>query len=135
MDIEKIQPNMVEGLGFCSDDACPSYDGKRCNLTGFRPHGLCEPWAKGILAEVERLRGENERLRATVKRWEDEEASAGHKCSLVEQALRNVIESCATDSDTCAVCSNDLTRHVEGCAVFAADQLIGPEQFLDVDRG
>lgn len=32
------------GVGFCSHELCPQYDGKRCRLTGFQPHGVCEPW-------------------------------------------------------------------------------------------
>ena len=31
------------GLPICSYDACPAYDGKRCDLTGFRPYTYCEP--------------------------------------------------------------------------------------------
>ena len=34
----------ANGVGWC-DDACPEHDGKRCRLTGFRPRGICEPWA------------------------------------------------------------------------------------------
>ena len=39
------QPEYDEhGVGFCSHELCPQYDGKRCRLTGFQPHGVCEPW-------------------------------------------------------------------------------------------
>ena len=33
------------GVFYCSHEQCPQYDGKRCRLTGFQPHGVCEPWA------------------------------------------------------------------------------------------
>lgn len=36
---DEIRPTPEGG---CSYDECPSYDGKRCRLTGFRPYG-CEP--------------------------------------------------------------------------------------------
>ena len=32
------------GVGVCSRELCPQYEGKRCRLTGFQPHGVCEPW-------------------------------------------------------------------------------------------
>ena len=47
------------GVPFCSDD-CQQFDGKRCRLIGFRPSGICEPWAQDIVVE-------NQRLHAAVK--------------------------------------------------------------------
>ena len=37
-----IQPELVEGAWRCTD-RCPSYDGKRCELLGHQPEGLCVP--------------------------------------------------------------------------------------------
>jgi len=31
------------GVPLSECDDCNNYDGKRCKLTGFRPHGICEP--------------------------------------------------------------------------------------------
>lgn len=37
-------PNWAnDGVPLCSEDECPSYDGKRCRLLGFRPDNICEP--------------------------------------------------------------------------------------------
>lgn len=27
----------------CAEDMCPHYDGKRCEVLGMRPRGICEP--------------------------------------------------------------------------------------------
>ena len=35
-------PDFASGLPVCSDE-CPHHDGKRCELTGFRPDTHCEP--------------------------------------------------------------------------------------------
>lgn len=43
-------------IGYCSESACPSYDGKRCRLTGFRPDRVCEPWLVNTLDELDELR-------------------------------------------------------------------------------
>lgn len=41
---EVVKPRVDErGVPWCSEGACPSYDGKRCALTGFQPRGVCEP--------------------------------------------------------------------------------------------
>lgn len=31
------------GVPCCAAEECPAYDGKRCELTGFRPGPICEP--------------------------------------------------------------------------------------------
>lgn len=55
-ELPTITPKLDgNGVGFC-DDACPQYDGKRCELTGFRPSGVCEPWAQRLVAESVRLK-------------------------------------------------------------------------------
>lgn len=47
------QPN---GVPVCSTLDCPSYDGKRCRLTGFRPARICEPAVEAMSEELLRLR-------------------------------------------------------------------------------
>lgn len=37
-----LAPNWDDNIPLCSND-CPSYDGKRCALTGFSPKQICEP--------------------------------------------------------------------------------------------
>ncbi len=46
------QPNMVDGVGHCTD-ACGQHDGKRCEILGMRPgYGVCEPWAAELSARA-----------------------------------------------------------------------------------
>lgn len=58
---DDIKPTTI---GDCSREDCPSYDGKRCRLTGFTPRG-CEPgWGELLdrcVALEEQLRAEKER--------------------------------------------------------------------------
>ena len=39
-----------DGVPLCSYD-CPSHDGKRCELMGLRPGGICEP----MVVEMSRM--------------------------------------------------------------------------------
>ena len=39
--------------------------------------------------------------------------------ALLLESLRNVCDASQTDSDTCAICREDLARHASGCAVAA----------------
>ncbi len=56
IDDKQIEPSMHEGIAYCSSEECPQYDGKRCELIGFRPHGICEPWVKALVAELQELK-------------------------------------------------------------------------------
>lgn len=39
-----VRPTLDKnGVPCCAREECPSYDGKRCSATGFRPDGICEP--------------------------------------------------------------------------------------------
>ena len=39
-----MKPNVDHnGVPHCTYDECPSYDGKRCEETGMRAGGICEP--------------------------------------------------------------------------------------------
>ena len=40
---EKPSPRWHDQVPFCSGEECRLYDGKRCELNGFRPDGICEP--------------------------------------------------------------------------------------------
>ena len=58
-DMPEPLPNFDEnGVGFCTSD-CPAHDGKRCRYLGLRaPEGnVCEPWARAIVLELNKLRG------------------------------------------------------------------------------
>lgn len=47
--------------GECSQDECPSYDGKRCRAIGFRPDRWCEPFViemRAALVALGRARAE-----------------------------------------------------------------------------
>jgi hypothetical protein len=48
-----MKPNYSEhGVPFCSEDACPEYDGKRCRALGCRPGPICEP---AVIAMARRI--------------------------------------------------------------------------------
>lgn len=54
MSDDAIRPNVdKKGVPWC-DDRCPSYDGKRCERTGFRPDRICEPAVIAMVATVRR---------------------------------------------------------------------------------
>lgn len=40
----------------CTMEQCPSYDGKRCMVMGFRPDRFCEPKIKLVKEELRRCR-------------------------------------------------------------------------------
>lgn len=42
-----------DGVPRCSENECPSYDGKRCELIGCRPSLICEP---AVIDMADRLR-------------------------------------------------------------------------------
>ena len=46
---KRCEPEWFDGLPCCSE-SCPSHDGKRCELMGFRPSRLCEPAVAEIFA-------------------------------------------------------------------------------------
>jgi hypothetical protein len=49
------QPSLDnDGVAWCAE-TCQQFDGKRCQLIGFRPHGICEPWARDMAAIVSAL--------------------------------------------------------------------------------
>lgn len=45
----------VGGVPLC-EEGCPSYDGKRCRLTGFRPGSICDPAVQEMAAELREWR-------------------------------------------------------------------------------
>lgn len=41
---DDVRPRLDDaGVPWCSQEACPSFDGKRCRALGFRPDAICEP--------------------------------------------------------------------------------------------
>lgn len=40
----------------CTEDKCPSFDGKRCEVIGFRPDRFCEPKIDQVKKELKRCR-------------------------------------------------------------------------------
>lgn len=45
-----IRPRMHDGVPVCTEEECPSYDGKRCRVFGFRPDRICEPATREAFA-------------------------------------------------------------------------------------
>ena len=46
-----------DGVPLCSHDACPHYDGKRCDVIGFRPSVICEPAVIQLVRDHEQCGG------------------------------------------------------------------------------
>jgi hypothetical protein len=44
------------GVPWCTEERCPSHDGKRCREIGFKPSRICEPEVKAMAEELVRLR-------------------------------------------------------------------------------
>lgn len=53
--LEGCWPAWDKGVPRCSEDDCPSYDGKRCELLGMRPGGICEPAVEAMASELASL--------------------------------------------------------------------------------
>lgn len=47
---QRIDPRWSDNVPWC-DERCAQHDGKRCQVTGLRPDGICEPAVKEM-AEV-----------------------------------------------------------------------------------
>lgn len=43
IDTREMLPEWTDQLIPRCSEKCPSFDGKRCELMGFRPDGVCEP--------------------------------------------------------------------------------------------
>jgi hypothetical protein len=48
----QVAPDWHRGIPHC-DHRCPYHDGKRCELTGFRPGTLCEPVVVQMAAKLQ----------------------------------------------------------------------------------
>lgn len=63
---EDIRPHVDNtGVPNCSEE-CPSHDGKRCRLTGFRPDRICEP---AVIAMARRCRELEDALQTALVEW------------------------------------------------------------------
>lgn len=49
------EPRVVNGVPFCSEEACQQYDGKRCRELGQRPGTICEPEVIDMTALIVQL--------------------------------------------------------------------------------
>ncbi len=61
------------GVPWCTQENCPHHDGKRCELLGFRPGGVCEPAVRSMESELAAWRkgdpGAINAARARVDAW------------------------------------------------------------------
>lgn len=48
-----MAPDVSGPVPQCSREGCPSYDGKRCELTGFQPRGACEPAIEKLAGDLQ----------------------------------------------------------------------------------
>lgn len=51
---DHIQPKFHNDIGYCQEK-CPSYDGKRCEVMGFHPESICEPWLNELIYNYKEL--------------------------------------------------------------------------------
>jgi RNA polymerase-binding transcription factor DksA len=78
----------ADGIGRCTE-ACPSHDGKRCRVMGVRaPDGhVCEPWAKGIIDELEGEERHRDTWQKRAERFEAERDAALARAEEMDEAL------------------------------------------------
>lgn len=70
-DEDEMAPFYVDSVPVCVTK-CAQYDGKRCKIIGWKPSRVCEPAINATLtlrADLQRVRGENERVRKALERW------------------------------------------------------------------
>lgn len=63
MTVTEIRPSYLDGVPFCAEDECPSYDGKRCRLLGRQPDSICAPEVKRKLVQLQSLNDCIERMK------------------------------------------------------------------------
>jgi hypothetical protein len=92
MSDERIKPDFDKDMIPLCSDHCPSFDGKRCEILGHRPAGICEPAVKALASRVEDLESDalatGDLLAAMlgVKRCEE-----GNICHANDLALRTTV--------------------------------------------
>lgn len=79
----EVAPNWDSGRGvgipFCTDE-CPSHDGKRCLVLGFRPMGLCEPAVIAMNEEIGRQVKALDAYRKALRKESIDRADGGFLC-------------------------------------------------------
>jgi hypothetical protein len=55
-ETEQIVVEWHDGVPYCTDEQCPKYDGKRCELLGHRPCRVCEIEVRSMDAKLKSLR-------------------------------------------------------------------------------
>ena len=54
---DHIRPHWFDGVPLCALEACPRYDGKRCELLGLSPGQVCEVAVKRMAKRLDSLQG------------------------------------------------------------------------------
>lgn len=49
-------PTIIDGVPYCSENTCPAFDGKRCEILGRKPGNVCQPAVSEMSAAVADLR-------------------------------------------------------------------------------
>lgn len=84
-----MRPTIGEyGIPFCSEEACPQYDGKRCELLGFRPGRVCEPAVIELCRKLTRVEALPEKWRQVGHTYEVESISFDIAARELEAALK-----------------------------------------------
>ncbi len=81
-----VRPDVTGGVPRCTYDACPSYDGKRCAVLGFRPDAICEPAVIEMAGQVRELATQVSELRAELGNRQDEALTDGRLDAFTEIA-------------------------------------------------
>ncbi len=55
----------------CSEDECPSFDGKRCMVLGHRPSEFCEPKLKLVRLDLKKRRLKIRTLKSIIEDFRD----------------------------------------------------------------
>lgn len=45
-------PTIIDGVPYCSENTCPAFDGKRCEILGHKPGNVCQPAVSEMSAAV-----------------------------------------------------------------------------------
>ena len=130
----EIRPHLAsDGVPMCTD-SCPSYDGARCRVLGFKPGNICEPAVGHLVTRLSRLeerleirRKTYEGIVATYARMVDEAVAerkdATERFSSMELGLVDALAESHTERDSLATRLSGVERDLAKYRTAVAEQL------------